>query len=61
MREMVLAGAYEWEGGRIKLTRRKDGIRRSFDQKKLEEEHPDIYAKYITETPVSGSVTLKIK
>lgn len=61
MREMVLSGAYSWEGERIRLTRKKDGIRRSFDQKRLEKEHPDIYAAYVTESPVAGSVTLKVK
>lgn len=61
MREMVSAGAYSWEGERIRLTRKKDGIRRSFDQKWLEKDHPDIYAAYVTESPVAGSVTLKIK
>ena len=61
MREMVSAGAYSWEGEHIRLTRKKDGIRRSFDQKRLEKDHPDIYAAYVTESPVAGSVTLKIK
>lgn len=61
MREMVMAGAYSWDGERIRLTRKKDGLRRSFDQKRLEKEHPDIYAAYVTESPVTGSITLKIK
>lgn len=61
MREMVSAGAYSWEGERIRLTRKKDGIRRSFDQKRLEKDHPDISTAYVTESPVAGSVTLKIK
>lgn len=61
MREMVLAGAYQWEGDSIKFTRKKDGIRKSFDPKRLEKDHPDIYSAYLTETPVAGSVTLKIK
>ena len=61
MREMVLAGAYSWEGDGIRLTRRKESIREDFDKKRLKDEHPDIYAAYIKETPVAGSVTLKIK
>lgn len=61
MREMVLAGAYQWEGDSIRLTRKKDGIRKSFDQNRLKEDHPDIYSAYLTETPVAGSVTLKTK
>ena len=61
MREMVLAGAYQWEGDSIKLTRKKDSIRKAFDAKKLAEDHPDIYAEYLKESPQAGSITLKIK
>lgn len=61
MREMVLAGAYQWEGDSVKFTRKKDSIRKSFDQNRLKEDHPDIYSAYLTETPVAGSVTLKTK
>lgn len=61
MQEMVRAGAYNWEGDTIKLTRKKDSIRKGFDKESLEKDYPEIYARYITETPVSGSVTLKIK
>ena len=62
MKEMVnAAGAYSWESEAIRLTRKKEGIRKDFDKKSLEKDYPEIYAKYIIETPVSGSVTLKIK
>ena len=61
MQEMVKAGAYSWESEAIRLTRKKEGIRKDFDKKSLEKDYPEIYAKYIIETPVSGSVTLKIK
>lgn len=61
MKEMVMAGAYNWNGDFITVTRKKDSIRKSFDAKSLEKDHPDIYAAYIKETPVAGSVTLKIK
>lgn len=61
MQEMVKAGAYNWEGDSVKFTRKKESIRKGFDTKAFEKDYPEIYAKYITETPVSGSVTLKIK
>ena len=61
MQEMVLVGAYSWESDSIKVTRKKDSIREDFDKKRLKDEHPDIYAAYVKETPVSGSVTIKIK
>lgn len=61
MQEMVRAGAYQWDGDSIKLTRKKDSIRKAFDAKKLAEDHPDIYAEYLKELPQAGSITLKIK
>lgn len=61
MQEMVRAGAYQWDGDSIKLTRKKDSIRKAFDAKKLAEDHPDIYAEYLKESPQAGSITLKIK
>lgn len=61
MQEMVRAGAYQWDGDSIKLTRKKDSIRKAFDAKKLSEDHPDIYAEYLKELPQAGSITLKIK
>ena len=61
MREMVLAGAYQWDGEGISISRKKESIRKGFDQKRLKQDHPDIYARYVTESPVAGSVTIKIK
>ena len=61
MQEMVKAGAYSWEGDLIKVTRKKDSIRKGFDTESLKKDHPSIYAAYVKETPVTGSVTLKIK
>lgn len=61
MREMVLAGAYQWDGDGISISRKKESIRKGFDPKRLKQDHPDIYARYVTESPVAGSVTIKIK
>lgn len=61
MKEMVKAGAYSWEGEVIKVTRKAGTIREDFDKKRLKGDHPDIYAEYAKETPVAGSITIKIK
>lgn len=61
MKEMVKAGAYSWEGESIKVTRKAGTIREDIDKKRLKGEHPDIYAAYAKETPVAGSITIKIK
>lgn len=60
MKEMVAAGVYNWKGGSIQFIRKKDSIRPSFDKKAFEKEHSDLYKKYLKETPVAGSVTLKV-
>lgn len=60
MKEMVAAGVYNWKGGSIQFVRKKDSIRNDFNKKAFEKEHSDLYKKYLKETPVAGSVTLKI-
>lgn len=61
MKGMVSAGAYSWKGGTVSFTRKKDGIRKAFDEKAFKEEHPDLYAAYLRDTPVTGSVTIRVK
>lgn len=60
MKEMVSAGVYNWIGKSISFTRKKDSIRKDFDKKAFEKDHPDLYKEYLKETPVVGSVTLKV-
>lgn len=60
MREMVKAGAYSWKGELISITRKKDTIRKSFDKARFEEDHPGLYDKYIKESPVVGSIMIKV-
>lgn len=59
MKEMVSAGAYSWKGDTVSITRKKDSIRKTFDVKAFEQDHPDLYNEYMKETPVIGSVTIK--
>lgn len=59
MKEMVSAGAYSWRGDTVTITRKKDSIRKAFDAKAFEKDHPDLYNEYMKETPVIGSVTIK--
>lgn len=60
MKEMVKAGVYSWKGDTISFTRKKESIRKTFDREAFERDYPGVYDKYITEMPVSGSVTLKV-
>ena len=59
-KEMIKAGVYKWQGNGITFIRRKDSIRKNFDKKAFEKDHADLYKQYLTETPIIGSVTLKV-
>lgn len=60
MKEMVKAGVYNWKGESLQFIRKKDSIRKSFDKEAFEKDYPGVYDKYLKESPVIGSVTLKI-
>ena len=60
MKEMVKAGAYSWKGESVSFIRKKDSIRRTFDREAFERDYPGVYGKYLVDTPVSGSITLKV-
>ena len=60
MKEMVKAGAYKWEGETVSVTRKQDSIRKTFDAKSFERDYPELYNQYMKETPVIGSITLKV-
>ena len=60
MKEMVKAGVYNWKGEQIQFIRKKDSIRKTFDKEAFEKDYPGIYDNYLKESPVVGSVTLKV-
>lgn len=57
---MVKAGVYNWQGESIQFVRKKDSIRKLFDKESFEKDYPGVYKKYLKESSVVGSVTLKI-
>lgn len=60
MKEMVKAGVYSWKGESVSFIRKKDSIRRTFDREAFERDYPGVYDKYLVDTPVCGSITLKV-
>ncbi|MGR4859999.1 hypothetical protein ABLT32_13305 [Bacteroides pyogenes] len=60
MKEMVKAGVYNWKGEHVHFIRKKESIRKTFDKEAFEKDYPGVYDKYLKESPVAGSVTLKI-
>lgn len=59
MKEMVKAGVYHWKGDSVQFIRKQDGIRKVFDKEAFEKDYPGVYEKYLKETTVAGSLTLK--
>lgn len=61
MKAMVQAGIYDWKGEQITITRKAASSRKSFDSKRFEKEHPELYKQYIKETLISEVLQIKIK
>lgn len=61
MKAMVQAGIYDWKGEQITITRKTASSRKSFDSKRFEKEHPELYKQYIKETLISEVLQIKIK
>lgn len=58
--EMKKADVLKWQCDDFSFTRRKDTTREDFDKKQFKKDHPELYAQYIKQSNVTGSVTIKI-
>nr|DAF67718.1 MAG TPA: protein of unknown function (DUF5320) [Caudoviricetes sp.] len=54
-------GVKKAENERIRYTYIAAGYRTSFDKEKFQEEHSDLYTKYVTKTETKPSVRVQIK
>ncbi len=62
MREaMEKRGLRSWDSGMFKTTLGAASMRRTFDAKSFEKDHPDLAAQYFTQKAVSGSFSIKLK
>ena len=57
---MEEANVKSWTGSRLKLTRVLPTTGKTFDSKRFEEEHPDIYKKYLKDTSRAGSLKITV-
>lgn len=55
------SGRKRFRGDLITASIKSESVRESFNSKKFKEEHPDIYANYITQSTVKSGMTVKIK
>lgn len=58
---MLKNSVKNFETDRLKLSVRAESTRQTFDSKALKEERPTLYEKYLKETIVKPSLTIKIK
>lgn len=61
MMAMVKAVSYSYKSDRISITRKTASTRKSFDKEQFDKDYPNVYDKYIKETPVAESLLIKIK
>lgn len=59
--DMEACGASRWESPCLQVVRREGSKRRVVDSKRLEADHPTIYAEYSKESENKASITIKIK
>ena len=60
LRIMAENNTKSYKGDYITLSRKSASTKETLDTKKLKEEHPDIYGKYIKKTKVKESLTIKL-
>lgn len=58
---MEQRGLQTWDSGLFKTTIGAASMRRTFDTKRFEKEHPELAADYISQKPINGSFTIKLK
>ena len=58
---MLKNSVKNFETDRLKLSVRAESTRQTFDSKALKEDYPALYEKYLKETIVKPSLTIKIK
>lgn len=61
MQAMVKAGSYSYKSENLSITRKTASTRKSFDKEQFDKDYPNVYDKYIKETPVAESLLIKIK
>ena len=61
LEEMTEQGVSRWETSCVQIVRREGSIRRVFDAKGFEKDHPALYAEYSKESESKSSLTIKIK
>lgn len=61
MERMGETNASRWEYGRMQVIRKEGGVRKTFDSKRFEADHADMYGQYMKESESKPSITIKIK
>lgn len=60
-RAMVEHDVKSWDTGILKATITPAGIKKSFDTKRFQSEHPELYKQYIKETETAASIRITLR
>ena len=60
-RAMVEHDVKSWDTGVLKATITPAGIKKSFDTKRFQSEHPELYKQYIKETETAASIRITLR
>lgn len=58
---MVEHDVKSWDTGVLKATITHAGIKKSFDTKRFQSEHPELYKQYIKETETAASIRITLR
>lgn len=60
-RAMVEHDVKSWDTGVLKATITPSGVKKSFDTKRFQSEHPELYKQYIKETETAASIRITLR
>lgn len=60
-RAMIEHNVKAWDTGELKATITPSGIKKTFDSKRFQSDHPELYKQYIKETETAASIRITLR
>ena len=60
-RAMIEHNVKVWDTGELKATITPAGIKKTFDSKRFQSDHPELYKQYIKETETAASIRITLR
>ena len=58
---MIEHDVKSWDAGCLKATITPAGVKKTFDTKKFQSDHPELYKQYIKETETAASIRITLR